>query len=53
MRKHKNKDVFIIYDIVDDLEYNGDKNYLLKDGEERLNIYLREQHKVKTKIIEI
>jgi superfamily II DNA or RNA helicase len=36
-----------IYDVVDCLEYNGSKNYVMRHFEERLNQYISEEHPVK------
>jgi type I site-specific restriction endonuclease len=39
MRLHENKTKTNIIDIVDDFSYNGDKNFLMKHMEKRLEIY--------------
>lgn len=42
MRLHAQKERVTIIDFVDDLSYKGDKNYLLKHGDSRLEIYDQE-----------
>lgn len=42
MRLHADKDTVTIIDIVDDLSWKGDKNYLMKHGDSRLEIYDQE-----------
>jgi superfamily II DNA or RNA helicase len=42
MRLHEQKEKVTIIDIVDDLSWKGDKNYLLKHGDSRLEIYHQE-----------
>jgi superfamily II DNA or RNA helicase len=42
MRLHAQKDKVMIIDIVDDLSWKGDKNYLMKHGDSRLEIYEQE-----------
>jgi superfamily II DNA or RNA helicase len=42
MRLHEQKERVTIIDIVDDLSWSGDKNYLMKHGDSRLEIYDQE-----------
>jgi len=42
MRLHSQKEKVMIIDVVDDLSWKGDKNYLLKHGDSRLEIYEQE-----------
>ena len=39
MRLHATKEKTNIIDIVDDFSYNGDKNFLIRHMEKRLEIY--------------
>lgn len=43
LRKHKQKDMAVLYDIVDDLSYKSYKNYALKHFEARVEMYDKEQ----------
>lgn len=43
LRQHEEKDKAILYDIVDDLSWNGKKNFTLEHFEERAKIYDSEQ----------
>mgnify|MGYP000665051239 CR=1 FL=1 len=47
LRLHESKDVATIYDLVDDIEYQGRKNFAWKHGIERFRIYQEEGHPVK------
>lgn len=47
MRLNKNKHVARIFDIVDNLTWNGNQNYSVKHEESRLNYYVSEQFKIK------
>ena len=53
MRLHKGKESVTIIDIVDDLSWKGDKNYLLKHGDSRIEIYDQENFPYKIYKIEI
>jgi len=46
MRLHKDKDKAIIYDVVDDMTYDGDPNYTLSHAATRLSFYQNEQFEV-------
>lgn len=43
MRKHKDKDKATIYDIVDNLSYNGSSNYMMDHASERIQFYKNEK----------
>ena len=43
LRLHAEKDVAILYDIVDNLTYKGNLNYSVKHLEERIKMYDNEQ----------
>lgn len=53
MRLHAQKDKVTIIDIVDDLSWKGDKNYLMKHGDSRLEIYDQEGFPYKIYKVEI
>lgn len=46
MRKHSTKDKARIFDIVDDLSFDGRENYMLKHAQERIQMYSGEQFKI-------
>jgi hypothetical protein len=52
LRKHKQKEKAILYDIVDDLSYGSYKNYALKHFEERIRMYDAEQFDYDINVIE-
>lgn len=47
MRKHNSKDKARIFDIVDDLTFDGRENYMLKHAQERIQMYSNEQFDIK------
>jgi superfamily II DNA or RNA helicase len=53
MRLHAQKDKVTIVDIVDDLSWKGDKNYLMKHGDSRIEIYDQEGFPYKIYKVEI
>ena len=53
LRKSDNGQDTTLYDIVDDLSWKKRKNYALLHGIERSKIYLKEQFRVKTHIIDL
>jgi superfamily II DNA or RNA helicase len=52
LRKHKQKEKAVLYDIVDDLSYGSYKNYALKHFEERIRMYDAEQFDYDINVIE-
>lgn len=49
MRQHSTKDVALIWDLVDNLSYNGSYNHALRHSHERYKFYLTERHPVELK----
>lgn len=49
MRLHSSKDVAWIWDLVDNLSYNGSRNHALRHSHERYKFYLTERHPVELK----
>lgn len=47
MRQHSSKDFATIWDLVDNLSYNGSYNHALRHSHERYKFYLTERHPVK------
>lgn len=47
MRQHSTKEFAAIWDLVDDLSYNGMHNHALRHSHERYRFYLTERHPVK------
>lgn len=46
MRLHGSKSHARIFDVVDDLTFDGRENYMLTHAQERINMYVSEQYKV-------
>lgn len=46
MRQHSSKDVATIWDLIDNLSYNGGRNHALRHSHERYRFYLTERHPV-------
>lgn len=46
MRLHESKDMGMVYDIVDNLTYNGRENFSYKHAQERIAMYEKEGHPI-------
>lgn len=46
MRQHSSKDFATVWDLVDNLSYNGSRNHALRHSHERYKFYLTERHPV-------
>lgn len=46
MRQHSTKEFSTIWDLVDDMSYNGNMNHALRHSHERYKFYLKERHPV-------
>jgi superfamily II DNA or RNA helicase len=47
MRLHESKDIARIFDIVDDMTFDGKENYMMLHAQERIKMYSKEQFKIK------
>lgn len=46
MRLHETKSIARIFDIVDDMTFNDEQNYMMKHAMERVKIFSKEQFKI-------